>query len=309
MKKVLNRILLILLILTSKSVVSQIDTVFWFAAPWVTTGHASNIPVVLRLSSFNNATTVRVRQPAGTFDTTFVIPANSLVSESLSHLINQIENNPANTVFNRGLKITSNFPITAIYEVVTVVNNPETYSLKGQNGMGLEFVCPFQTNGNNGGYTPTPKSQIAIVASENGTIVWITPRCNVVGHAANVTYSVGLNAGQTYNIENVTRFASVAGQNLSGTIVVSNKPISVTVSDDSVGGVSGCFDLMGDQIVPVEVVGTEYIINKGGLNAAQFEGAYIVATRNFTQITINDGLITTVLLNKGDTYFYKTSNP
>ena len=217
MKKVLNRILLILLILTSKSVVSQIDTVFWFAAPWVTTGHASNIPVVLRLSSFNNATTVRVRQPAGTFDTTFVIPANSLVSESLSHLINQIENNPANTVFNRGLKITSNFPITAIYEVVTVVNNPETYSLKGQNGMGLEFVCPFQTNGNNGGYTPTPKSQIAIVASENGTIVWITPRCNVVGHAANVTYSVGLNAGQTYNIENVTRFASVAGQNLSGT--------------------------------------------------------------------------------------------
>ncbi len=309
MKKVLNRLLLVLLILSSKSVISQIDTVFWFAAPWVTTGHANNIPVVLRLSSFNNATTVRVRQPAGTFDTTFVIPANSLVSESLSHLINQIENVPANTVFNRGLKITANFPITAIYEVVSVVNNPETYSMKGQNGMGKEFVCPFQTNGNNGGYTPTPKSQICIVATQNSTVVWITPRCNVVGHAANVTYSVGLNAGQTYNIENVTRFASVAGQNLSGTIVVSNKDISVTVSDDSVGGVSGCFDLMGDQIVPVDVVGTEYIINKGGLNAAQFEGAYIVATQNFTQITINDGAITTALLNKGDTYFYKTVNP
>ncbi|MBK6985071.1 MAG: IgGFc-binding protein [Bacteroidetes bacterium] len=114
----------------------------------------------------------------------------------------------------------------------------------------------------------------------------------------NVSYSITLNAGQTYNVENVTRFTSVAGQNLSGTIVVSNKPISVTVSDDSVGGVSGCFDLMGDQIVPVEVVGTEYIINKGGLNAAQFEGAYVVATQNFAQITINDGAITTVLLNK-----------
>lgn len=309
MKKALNRLLLILFLISSKSVISQIDTVFWFAAPWVTTGHASNIPVTLRLSSFNNATTVRVRQPAGTFDTTFVIPANSLVSESLSHLINQIENVPANTVHNRGLKITSDFPITAIYEVVTVVNNPETYSLKGQNGMGLEFVCPFQTNGNNGGYTPTPKSQILIVATENATVVWITPRCPVVGHAANVSYSITLNAGQTYNVENVTRFTSVAGQNLSGTIVVSNKPISVTVSDDSVGGVSGCFDLMGDQIVPVEVVGTEYIINKGGLNAAQFEGAYVVATQNFTQITINDGAITTVLLNKGDTYFYKTINP
>lgn len=309
MKKALSRILLILLVLSSKPVLSQIDTVFWFAAPWVTVGHANNVPVVLRLTSFANPTQVRVRQPAGTFDTTFTIPANSLVSESLSHLINQIENTPANTVFNRGLKITSDFPITAIYEVVSSGNNPETYSLKGQNGMGIEFVCPFQTNGFNWAFTPTAKSQIGIVATQNGTVVWITPRCNVVGHAAGVTYSVGLNAGQSYNIENVTNNTNVAGQNLSGTIVVSNKPISVTVTDDSVRGVSGCMDLMGDQIVPVEVVGTEYIINKGGLSAGEFEGFYVVATENFTQITINDGGVTTQLLNKGDTYYYGVAQP
>lgn len=304
MKKVLTKLLLVLLVLSSKQVLSQIDTVFWFAAPWVTTGHANNVPVVLRLSSFNNVTQVRVRQPASTFDTTFTIPANSLVSQSLSHFINQIENTPANTVLNRGLKITSDFPITAIYEVVTSGNNPETYSLKGQNGLGLEFICPFQTKGLNWTFTPTAKSQIDIVASQNGTVVWITPKCNVVGHAAGVTYSVGLNSGQSYNIENVTNVSNVAGQNLSGTIVVSNKPISVSVTDDSVRGVSGCMDLMGDQIVPVEVVGTEYIINKGGLSAGEFEGVYIVATENFTQITINDGVISTQLLNKGDTYYY-----
>lgn len=304
MKKVLNRILLALLILSSKPVLSQIDTVFWFAAPWVTVGHAGNTPVVMRLSSFNNATTVRVRQPASTFDTTFTIPANSLVSESLSHIINQVENTPANTVLNRGIKISSDFPITVVYEIVSSGNNPETYSMKGQNGMGLEYVCPFQTKGINWTFTPTAKSQIDIVATQNGTVVWITPKCNVVGHAAGVTYSVGLNAGQSYDIENVTNVANVAGQNLSGTIVVSNKPISVSVTDDSVRGVSGCMDIMGDQIVPVEVVGTEYIINKGGLSVGEFEGAYIVATENFTQISINDGTITNVLLNKGDTYYY-----
>jgi len=309
MKKVLNKILLIILLAFSTPVISQIDTVFWFAAPWVTVGHASNVPVVMRLSSFNNLTTVRVRQPASTFDTTFTIPANSLVSESLSHLINNIENTPANTVLNRGIKITSDFPITVVYEVVTSGNNPETYSMKGQNGMGLEFVCPFQTNGINWTFTPTAKSQIDLVATQNGTIVWITPKCAVVGHAAGVTYSIALNAGQTYNIENVTNVANVAGQNLSGTIVVSNKPICVSVTDDSVRGVSGCMDLMGDQIVPVEVVGTEYIINKGGLSAGEFEGAYIVATENFTQITINDGAVTTKLLNKGDTYYYGTTQP
>lgn len=309
MKKVLSKLVIILLVVFSEPLLAQIDTVFWFAAPWVTVGHANNVPVVLRLSSFNNPTQVRVRQPASTFDTTFTIPANSLVSESLSHLINQIENTPANTVLNRGIKITSDNPITAVYEVVTSGNNPETYSLKGQNGLGLEFVCPFQTNGFNWAFTPTAKSQIDIVASQNGTVVWITPRCNVVGHAAGVTYSISLNAGQSYNIENVTNNTNVAGQNLSGTIVVANKPISVSVTDDSVRGATGCMDLMGDQIVPVEVVGTQYIINKGGLSAGNFEGFYTVATENFTQITINDGAVTTQLLNKGDTYYYGVGQP
>ncbi len=314
MKKVVNKFLIILLLICSKTIVSQIDTVFWFAAPWVTPGHAQNNPVKLRISSFSNTTTVVIRQPSvgGVYTNTIVLTPNSLQTVDLSALIigGNLENIPANVVLNRGLKISSDFPITAVYEVETVVNNPETYSLKGQNGMGKEFVCPFQTKGNNGPYSPTPKSQICIVATENSTVVFITPRCNVVGHLANVTYSVALNLGQSYNIENVSSTPSVAGQNLSGTIVVSDKPICVTVSDDSVGGVGGCYDLMGDQIVPVDIVGTQYVINKGGLNAAQFEGGYIVATENFTQITVNDGsTISTALLNKGDTYFSLVTLP
>lgn len=310
MKKALNRLLLMLLIVSSKSMVSQVDTVFWFAAPWVTPGHAQNTPVKMRLSSFNNLTTVRVRQPAGTFDTTYTIPANSLISQSLSHLIAQVENLPANTVHNRGLKISSDFPINVVYEVETIVNNPETYSMKGQNGMGKEFVCPFQNRGVNGPYSPQPKSQICIVATDNNTTVWITPKCNVVGHAANVTYSITLNVGQSYNVENVSANPTLAGQNLSGTIVVSDKPISVTVSDDSVHGVSGCYDLMGDQIVPVDIVGTQYVINKGGLSAGENEGGYVVATENFTQVNVNDGVTTySVLLNKGDTYYAPVTQP
>ncbi len=308
MHKKIKNILLIILLGINSSLFCQIDTVFWFAAPWVTVGHSDNKPVILRLSTFNNPTTIRVRQPAGTFDTTFTVPANSLYSKSLSHVINQIENTPANTVLNRGLKITSNHPITAIYNVLTQGLNPETYSLKGQNGLGFEFVCPFQTNSNNSiNPVPTPKSQISIVASQNNTTIWITPRCNVVGHLAGISYSISLNIGQSYNIENVTPFTSVAGQNLGGTIIFSNKPISVSVTDDSVNGYAGCYDLMGDQIVPVEVLGNEYIVNKGDMYANQFEGAYIVATENFTQIIINDGNITTTYLNKGDTYFYKTT--
>lgn len=287
---------------------AQIDSVFWFAAPWVTPSHAGNTPVVFRISTFNVATTVRVYQPAGTYDSTFVVPPNSLNSHFLSSIINTLESKPADNALNYGIKIEADTLITVVYEVVTATgNNPETFSLKGQNALGTEFVCPFQTTWTNGSYAPIqPKSMICIVATENNTTVWITPKATVVGHPANITYSVVLQAGQTYTVENVSQATNTPGNNLAGTIVVSDKKIAVTVSDDSVtnsGG--GCRDMLGDQIVPVDVVGKEYIVNRGNMFSNSQEGMYIVATENFTTVTITTALgVTTQLLNKGDTYKY-----
>lgn len=291
---------------------AQIDTAFWFAAPWVTPNHSGNTPVALRISTFNAPTTVRVYQPAGTYDSTFVVPPNSLNSHFLNSIINTLECKPANTALNYGIKIEADTLITVVYEVLTTGNNPETYSLKGTNGLGTEFVTPFQTSWDNGSYPPNqPKSMINIVATENGTTVWITPRTTVVGHPAGITYSITLNKGQTYTVENVTQATSIAGNNLSGSIIVSDKPIAVTVSDDSVrssGG--GCRDLMGDQLVPVDVIGTEYIVNKGNMYAASNEGIYVVATQNFTEVTIVNGSgTTTQLLNQGDTWNYIIVDP
>lgn len=303
------KIIFILLIFLSFSPNSkaQIDTVFWFAAPWVSPGHAGNVPVALRFSSFSNPTTVRIYQPAGAYDTTFIMAPNALKSVFLDHIINTLETKPANTALNYGLKIETDFPITAVYEVLTVVNNPETYSLKGSNGMGLEFVAPFQNRWRNGAYTPLPKQMFCIIATENNTTVWITPRAAVVGHPAGVTYSITLNEGQVYTAENVTQLTNTPGNNLSGSIIVADKPISVTVSDDSVWEefAGGCRDLMGDQIVPVEVVGNEYIVNKGSMTAAANEGIFVVATENFTQVSITTiNGTTTQLMNQGDTWDY-----
>ena len=304
---------LLVLTLNVKQSSAQIDSVFWFAAPWVTPSHAGNTPLALRISTFNAPTTVRVYQPAGTYDSTFVVPPNTLNSHFLTSIVNTLESKPADTPLNYGIKIEADTLITVVYEVVTTANNPETYSLKGTNGLGTEFVAPFQTTWNNGNYTPIqPKSMINIIATENGTTVWITPKATVVGHPANVTYSVTLNEGQTYTVENTSQATSTPGNNLGGTIIVSNKPIAVTVSDDSVWNAAGggCRDLMGDQLVPVDVLGTEYIVNKGNMNVASTEGMYIVATQNFTEVTvINASGTTTQLLNQGDTWNYVIVDP
>ncbi|HQQ94318.1 MAG TPA: PKD domain-containing protein [Bacteroidia bacterium] len=338
------RILLLMMLTLRVGVLSaQIDTAFWFAAPWVTPDHWWKDNVVLHISTFSApTTTVRIRQPAAIapnkYDTTIIIGPNSnfnyvfwrdKLASSTNLAFDSLETRPANTVLPYGLYISASSNITVVYAVVTRPTqylNPETFSLKGQNGMGKEFICPFQTKWKNQTFTGNlcaanaqdlncdlvvtqPKQQINIVATKPNTVVWITPKCNVIGHLANISYSVMLPVpGSAYTIENNTQLTNVSGNNLSGTIIVANKDIAVTVSDDSVAGVTGCFDLMGDQIVPVEIVGKDYIVVKGAMNAAEPEGAYIVGTQNFTQLTINDGVITNTLINKGDTYHYKTTN-
>lgn len=302
---------------------AQIDTTFWFAAPWVTPDHWWRDPIEFHFSTFNNpVTTIRLYQPAGTYDTTFTVTANNLFSKDVTHLMfsGELESAPADAVLNTGFKVESDFPITIVYDVITRAPqfyNPETYSLKGQNGMGYEFICPFQTRWDNqtlGGdlngdlVITQPRQQIQVIATEDNTVIYITPKCPVVGHPADITYSVTLPVkGNVYTIQNVTGNTNVYGNNLAGTVVVSDKPVSVVVSDDSVNpaGGGGCHDLMGDQIVPTDVIGTDYIINKGFLNAGSEESFFVLATENFTTVTIDDGVTTTsVILNQGDTYTY-----
>ncbi len=326
-----SKLIILLIVFMCKFGVSfaQIDTAFWFAAPWVTPDHWWKDSIYMRFAG-TPGTTVKMRQPAivGTnkYDTTFTIPPTGVFNymfwrdrfaSPTNFGFDSLETRPANTVVPYGLYISANANITAVYDVVTRwpnYYNTETFSLKGQNGLGLEFVCPFQTiyfnqsisDLNGDGIATQPKQQINIVASKPNTVVWITPRTNVVGHPANISYSISLiNKGDSYTIENTVQNTNVAGNNLSGTIVVADKPISVTVADDSAKSpVNGCYDLMGDQIVPVDIVGTNYIFNKGQLNASMNESSFIVATENFTQLSVitSTAAPTTVLINKGDTY-------
>ncbi|MBK6526625.1 MAG: IgGFc-binding protein [Crocinitomicaceae bacterium] len=130
--------------------------------------------------------------------------------------------------------------------------------------------------------------------------------------SAGVTFSVVLPlAGNVYTVQNLVGNTSVLGNNLAGTVIVSDKPVSAPVADDSVNpaGGGGCHDLMGDQIVPTDVIGTDYIVNKGFLNAGSDEALYVLATENFTTVTVNDGVLNpTVILNQGDTYSFITDN-
>lgn len=300
--------------LCTLSGIAQVDTEFWFVAPEVWANHGDS-PTLLRFATFDEAAVVTVQQPANPgFPTqTISIEANSVSSLNLAAWLSIIENKPANTVLNYGLRITSTSLVQAYYEVNPSNNlNPDIFALKGINALGTDFLVPFQNYLNNS-YTQSTSS-FDIVATENNTTVQITPRKAIQGHAPNITFSISLNAGQTWSGR---ASSTLANQHPFGTIVTSNKPIAITMSDDSVAGTpyGGCADIMGDQIVPVSVVGTDYIAVKGNLNGP--DKVFFIPTEPNTTISVN-GNVTSTLTTMASIYthtltansaFYQASAP
>jgi len=280
----------------------QLGDNFWFVAPEVTQQHGDR-PIVFRFATLTNAATVTIEQPANPNFTIQVlnIPPNSAQTLDLTPWIDMIENKPADQILNYGFHITSSELISAYYEVTPSCNcNPDIFSLKGENALGLSFYTPFQNFLNNASYA---RSAINIVASEDNTQITIIPAADAVGHQANIPFSIQLNKGQTYCLE---ALSTAANLHLGGSYIVSDKPIAVTLSDDTVQGTpyGGCADLMGDQIIPEDIIGENYIAIKGYLNGP--DKIYILATQNNTEVFV-DG-ISLGIINAGETYTYTLSN-
>lgn len=287
---------------------AQTDTLFWFAAPEILNITNNNItmdrPIVLNITTYNQSATVTISQPAGGGMPNQVIniATNSTQSVDLTTWIDNIECKPANSILNYGLKISSTSKISVYYEVNANGLNPDLFVLKGKNALGNDFWISSQYFLDNsiGTY-----SSFNIIASEDNTQVTITPSNNIVGHAANSTFNILLNKGQTYA---AIASSELAAQHLQGSHVTSNKPIAITLSDDELAGVpyGGCADLGGDQTVPTNIIGNEYIAIKGGLNSP-FDKLFILATQNGTTINQDGVLLTT--LNTGQSYQTSILNP
>ncbi len=308
----LSALLSVLFVIQARA---QVDTVFWFAAPEITmniygSSQRADRPVIIRIATYASAATVTISQPAGGGmpTQTVNIPANSTQSVDLTAWIDQIETKPPNTPLNYGLKITATTPVSVYYDLRSeCVCNTEYFVLKGHNALGTDFIIPAQNLMENdvrpGLYTPTPYSSFDIVATENNTTVTVTPANDIVGHAAGSTFTVTLNEGQVWSAAAVS---GLPANQLGGSRVTSDKPVAITVKEDLLFAVpggpytGGCGDAGGDQIVPVHLMGTEYVAMTGRMNGPG-DQLFITAIRNGTTVTRDGGPVLTTI-NAGETY-------
>lgn len=270
---------------------AQIDTKFWFAAPDIDVTHGDQ-PIFIRFVAVDQNTNVQITQPAnsGFAPLNVFAPLNIIQSFDLTPRKNLLENQPANTVLNKGLLIEADDNITVYYEIGNG-DNTEIFPLKGRNALGKNFRIPAQNdyNNNNG------RAEFDIVATEDNTQITITPTEAIVGHAANTTFTITLNAGQTFAARAIS---TNTGGTLAGSKITADKEIAVTTMDDSVFFGNG-WDLIGDQIIPVETLGKKYIAIKGNANS---EKVYIVATEDNTNIFLNGQTTAAATLNDGDMF-------
>jgi gliding motility-associated-like protein len=320
MKKI---ILFVILLFCNGFSFAQSDKEFWFAAPDLTPSNGDQ-PILLRLATQALGSTITISQPANSAFAPIVrtLGPNATISVDLTGFKSMLESGNPNpdVVENKGLYITSSENISAYYEVLgtkdgTINSTPQNgdiFILKGRNAIGTQFYTPFQNLLNNS-YSGTPFnlngwSSFDIVATADNTTITITPTQNVQGqggqHVAGIPYKIVLNKGQTYSGKCASQLGPL---HLSGTLIVSDKPIAVTIKDDSLFQGTG-YDLAGDQLVPVNVVGTDYIVVKGSLNAPDANSGdrvIICATQNNTTVKI--GGIVKATLNAGQTYNYQVT--
>lgn len=306
--KLRNIITIFILCLISLNTVAQTDSIFWFAVPLLTNKHDGPPYADLTITARDtkNKTSFKITQP---YNPSFTILDTIDPSVSLTKNFNfpqaqlyNFSNNLYDVVSNSALyiKTDSNKYVNAYFEFHRGNNNPDIFSLKGGNALGQDFWIPFQKQWSNQEYDNFPAfSQIVIVATMNNTSVTVTFKNDEYGYAAGThVFNIPF-AGQTLlfapklNAGDIPDPSKLPADRLAGTHIVSNKPISVTIGDDSVIK-GGAWDYIGDQMVPVinvkgkPTIGLEYVVMKGRATdngGGSNEKVYVLTTKDNTTIT------------------------
>ncbi|MBO9583913.1 MAG: DUF11 domain-containing protein [Flavobacterium sp.] len=280
------------------------DFEFWFGVPGWAPGYNSPQKIHFTgvgLPSATNYYTIDMpaaaAQPAGWPLSGSVAGGGSAIVD-LSSVINSITVAPANSVENKGIRIRIWGKMGAYYANETG-NNYGTIPLRGPNALGTSFIVPGQNLYAIGNGYGGANSEAVITATEDNTIVTITPSEAIVGHGANVPFSITLNKGQSYRAESMTK----TGKHLAGTIITSTNPVVVTYSDDLLQAGSAA-DNGGDQLVPISKLGNDYVHVRTNLTTAS-ESIFLTGSQDGTTITVFDGTTTTTLVvDKAQTVRY-----
>ncbi|REC43890.1 MULTISPECIES: gliding motility-associated C-terminal domain-containing protein [unclassified Chryseobacterium] len=224
----------------------------------------------------------------------FTIPSANISVNTAANAFN---------IIDRGLYLKGAKPFFCTLRLVQSTTHGEILTSKGKAGTGKEFyVVATPSNATSSNFTA------GVMATEDNTVVTTTWNAAVTfigGAPTTTTNTFTLNKGDSFIYAGL---AGASGQNINnfiGAKIVANKPITLTngnVNGNFGNVTSGGSDIILDQSVPVERLGSTFAMVRTRSSSADLEGGIIVATENNTEVFLNGSGTSVATLNQGQMY-------
>lgn len=158
---------------------------------------ADNVQEMVLYFTSDVSATVTVEIPGAGWAKTYQVSANTVTeSDPIPKTGSQDARLYSDSLYNTGIHITSDNPIVAYAHIYSSTNSGASLlfpvNTLGQDYYSLNFTQKANTTASN--------SWAFVVATEDNTMVEITPSANTLKHLAGRTFSVTLNKGQIYNL-------------------------------------------------------------------------------------------------------------
>ena len=238
----------------------------------------------------------------------FTVRANNITTIEIPEQQGYHNSSMHEIIATRGIKVESTDTISVYCTNIAYVSFDASFVLPTES-LGDEYIiqgCDQSTDGGsafNDYVVNNETSAFLIVATEDNTVVEITPKCNTLGgHAANETFSVTMNAGETYQLRS-TR--SGLQRDLSGTRVLASdcKRIAVfngnTITCVPVNTGNG-FDHVFEQAMPLRSWGKKFVVT----NSLHRNRDFVKITSSANDNEIKKNGETVIVLREGQSYYF-----
>jgi RHS repeat-associated protein len=201
----------------------------------------------------------------------------------------QLQN--SNLVENLGIHVTAQAPVV-VYGLNERPFTSDAFLALPVNTLGRQYYA--LAYGNQSAFAPS--SQFGVVATENNTIVTITPSVTTDTRQQGIPYQVNLNQGQTYLLKNT----EVGDEkDLTGSSIAADKPVAVFGGHQAAtlpAPTVCCADHLVEQMPPVNTWGKRFLLVP---SATRTKGDFfrVVAAYDNTVIYLNGSRAATI--NKG----------
>ncbi|MFN8103359.1 MAG: DUF5979 domain-containing protein [Acidimicrobiia bacterium] len=222
-------------------------TDYWLGFP----ANYSDSPELTLFISGDTATTGSVEIPGLSFTQAFSVTPGSVTSVPLPAAA-QINDYESDSVVAKGIHVTAGAEVS-VYGLNRIQYTTDAYLGLPTDILGTSYVVLGWKN-----VDVVEASEFAVVASEDATTATITPSVTTGAHTAGVAYTVNMDAGDAYLLQNT----DAEPADLSGTIVTSDKPVAVfgghACANIPNGSTQAC-DHVVEELPPTETWGKSFV--------------------------------------------------